>query len=190
MKKLGLISFILLFYNLNSFSQKDFAIAVYADVGLTLRGDHHGHPAGTLDIVSRFKYNFSQRKLGHWVVFGEFEFAQLEGDFKRYSANVAYNFNRIIFPKIWFIPRFEMKNFEVNLSVGYGAISRFDFVKPSFGFSAEFGYRLSKHLKINVLAQFSERSDMIELYGKSDSKLGIFNTRESIFGGLGVEVDF
>lgn len=190
MKKLIFISFFTIFSYLNINAQKDFAIAVFADVGLTLRGDHHGHPAGTLDIVSRFKYNANQRKLGHWVYFVEFEFAQLEGDFKRYSGNLAFNFNRIVFPKIWFIPRFELKNLEIQPSIGYGIISRYDFTKPSLGFSTEIGYRLSKHLKIDILFQASERSDMIELYGKSDSKLGVFNTRESIFGGLGVEIDF
>ncbi|QOD61904.1 hypothetical protein H9I45_05540 [Polaribacter haliotis] len=190
MKKLVFIILFTLLSFSKTTAQNDFAIALYANIGLTLRGDHHGHPAGTLDIVTRFKYNANQNKLGHWVYFAEFEFAQLEGNYKRYSGNLAYNFNRIVFPKIWFIPRFELKHLELQPSIGYGVITRFDLVKPSLGFSLEVGYRLNKHFKIDVLFQASERSDMIALYGDSDSKLGLFDTRQSVFGGLGVEIDF
>ena len=187
MKKIIASLFFIFFISI-SYAQNNFSIAIYEDVGLALRGDHHGHPPGTLNIVSRFKYNSKQRNIGYWMYFGEFEFAQLEGDYKRYSGNIGYTFNRIVFPKIWFIPRFELKNFETNFTIGYGAISRYDFTEPSFGYSIEFSYRFNKTFKINILSQGSERSDMIRLYGDSDSILGPLNTRESIFAGL--EVSF
>ncbi|SER04885.1 hypothetical protein SAMN05421824_2890 [Hyunsoonleella jejuensis] len=174
----------ILFYSLSINAQGNFSLGVYEDIGLGLRGDEHGHPPGTLDVVIRGKYNFKQQRLGYWLVLGEFEFAELAGDYKRYSGNIGYAFNKIVFPKIWFIPRFEMTNFETNLALGYGIISRFDFTKPSFGWSLEFSYKLTKWLKINVLSQGTQRTDMVQLYSASDRELGFLDMRESWFFGL------
>ncbi|ANW96451.1 hypothetical protein AXE80_09235 [Wenyingzhuangia fucanilytica] len=182
------LAFLLFLITPFSFAQERFSIALLTDAGLALRGDHHGHPAGTFDLLGEFTYHHTQQKYGRWIYYVEFEHAPLKGGFKRYSGNIGYSFNKIVIPSFWFVPRMDLKNLSFTTSLGYGAISRYDFVVGSFGYDAEFSYRINKTFKLNLLAQASERSDMIKLYGKSDSILGPFNTRESLF--IGVEVSF
>lgn len=146
------------------------SVAIYQDAKFLFIGDkERGYEAGTIDIVARLKMQGNQDKYGYLIVFPEYEYAEIEGIYKRYSANVGYTFNKLI-----------LDRFEANISLGYGWIDRYSMSSWSFGASSELTYKITDRLKFNLLLQGTERKDLEVLWG---------NNAFRISGFIGIEVN-
>ena len=134
------------------YAQERVAISVYQDVRMALTGDDY-YEAGTLDVLVKAKLQGIQKRLGYMFVAPEFEYSDLEGIYKRYAVNAGFTFNTLGDPV------------EISLSAGYGWIDRWGKSMFSFNAQGEVAYRLNSRLKIVLLSQFTERSDLTWRYG-------------------------
>ena len=103
------------------------------------------------------------------IVTPEFEYANIEGIYKRYSANLGYVLNQLIINKS-----------EVGATIGYGFIDRWSKSMFSFGASVFFNYKISDRFKISLMSQFTERKDLEWAYGKNEIRFS---------GFLGLEIN-
>lgn len=141
-----LLIYILLFTTFCQ-AQDNVSISVFQDVKFALQGDEaRGYKAGTLNIIARLKMQGNQDDLGYFVVVPEFEYADLQGTYRRYSVNIGYTLNAI-------------KNIEVTPMINYGWIDR-GVSTYSGGGSIETMYKLSDNIKIGVLNQLVHRTDL------------------------------
>ena len=160
---------IIIILSLQKTNSQSISFGLYSDAKLLSKGDRlRGIPKGSKDLVFRFKMNGNQEKYGYLTVIPEFEYAEIDGNYRRYSANIGYTFNELI-----------LKNLEVTPILGYGWIDRYSVSTYSFGASLETLYNICEKMKIGFLHQFVERSDLEWLWG--DSKL-----RYSFF--IGIEI--
>ena len=128
-------------------AQDNVSLSVFQDVKFALQGDEaRGYKAGTLNILARFKMQGNQDELGYFVVVPEFEYADLQGTYRRYSVNIGYTINAI-------------KKIEVTPMINYGWIDR-GVSTYSGGASIETMYKLSDNIKIGVLNQLVHRTDL------------------------------
>ena len=147
MKKLIIL---LLLITATTQAQRKVSLSLHQDLKLATIGDkERGYDAFTTNILARFKMQGNQQKHGYMIVFPEFELADIEGTYKRYSANVGYTFNNLIVDRV-----------EATSAIGWGFIDRYD--KAFFSFSAmgELAYGLNDKFKISLIAQFTERKDL------------------------------
>ncbi|MCI2228022.1 hypothetical protein MC378_02500 [Polaribacter sp. MSW13] len=146
------------------YSQKSLNISLHQDFKLFAFGDKLGNNAGTLDLISRVKYESKQQKIGYFVYGVEFEKANINNHFYRYGGLVGYSFNKIL------------NNTKLYLSptIGYGAIKRNNVNCPSWSSSLQAAYKLSKIIKISSLFQFTERTDLYELHGLREIRYSFF----------------
>ena len=141
-----LLIYILLFTTFCQ-SQDNVSLSVFQDVKFALQGDEaRGYKAGTLNILARLKMQGNQDEFGYFVVVPEFEYADLQGTYRRYSVNIGYTLNAI-------------KNIEVTPMINYGWIDR-GVSTYSGGGSIETMYKLSDNIKIGVLNQLVHRTDL------------------------------
>lgn len=151
-------------------SQSKVSLSLHQDARLLFQGDDKGNDAGTIDIVARFKMQGNQHDFGYIIVYPEFEYAKIEGTYKRYSANVGYTFNQLF-----------ITNLELSAAAGYGWIDRYGKTMFSWGGSGEIAYKVH-HVKFSLMAQLTERSDLKYLYGKSEARLsGFFGIEFNLF---------
>lgn len=129
-------------------AQRSVSVALYQDAKLMTTGDGY-YEAGTINLLARIKMQGHQQKYGCMIVYPEFEFAQIDGNYKRYSLNLGYTFNKLIFD-----------NFETSIQGGYGWIDRFGKTTFSASANGELAYKLSDRFKIALLAQFTHRTDL------------------------------
>lgn len=147
-------------------AQDNVSISVFQDVKFALKGDEaRGYKAGTLDLLFRFKMQGEQNKYGYFVVAPEYEYADLDGIYRRYSVNVGYTLNQLI-----------LDNFEVTPMLNYGWIDR-GVSTWSYGAYLELMYKLSDRFKIGFVNQLTHRTDL------PNRKLGY-----SLFGGLEISL--
>lgn len=136
-------------------AQEQVGIAILQDVRLATIGDQeHGYNAFTPDIIARVKMQGNQQKYGYLIVYPEFEYAQIQGEYYRYSANVGYTLNKLF-----------LDDFEASLVGGYGFIDRYGISTSSFSLTGEIGYKVSRFFKIVVDGQLTQRSDLKWMYG-------------------------
>ena len=152
-------------------AQKRVSLSIHQDVRLGLVGDDIGNDAGTINILARFKMQGHQQKQGYMVVFPEFELAEIDGNYKRYSANVGYTFNNLI-----------LEGFETSAYIGWGFIDRYSKNFFSFGGSGEIAYKLNDTIKVSIIGQFTERKDLKWMY--NDNAI-----RFSGFAGLEINLN-
>ncbi len=139
-------------------AQQRVSIAIYQDAKfLTIGDEKRGYEAGTADLVFRFNMQGKQQKYGYMIVSPEFEYADIEGIYKRYSANVGYVFNQLVVPRT-----------EVGSTIGYGFIDRWGKSMFSFSVSGFINYKITDRFKLSLMAQFTERKDLAWAYGKND----------------------
>ena len=145
-------------------AQNKVSLSIHQDARLGLLGDDKGNDAGTLNILARFKMQGKQQKgYGYLVVFPEFEYADIGGNYRRYSANVGYTFNELI-----------VDNFEASLFGGWGFIDRYAKAFFSAGFEAELGYKITDRFKVSLLAQLIDRKDLKWMYGNTEVRFSGF----------------
>jgi hypothetical protein len=136
-------------------AQEQISLSIHQDFKLGVLGDQeHGYDAVTLDLLFRVKLQGDQQKYGYMIVYPEFEYAQIDGLYKRYSANIGYTFNKLI-----------VKNTEATATIGYGWIDRYSKTMFSFSATGELAYNF-KSFKLSMIAQFTERNDLYLFYGK------------------------
>ena len=135
-------------------AQEVLSIGVYQDLRLAVSDDNHGNDAFTTDVLIRLKMQGNQEKHGYMLIYPEFEYADLSGgDYKRYSANVGYVFNK------WF------RNFEYSGSFGFGMLQRWNTSYLTWGLSGDIAYMLNKNVKLAIVGQGVKRRDLGHRYG-------------------------
>ena len=146
MKKYFIIAMTLFIYNV--YSQEKVSFSLLQDVKLATIGDtKRGYKAFTINLLARIKMQGNQQKLGYMIIYPEYEYAELQSTYHRYSANVGYSFNNII------------NNLEFETAVSYGFINH-NGTTRSVGAWFGTNYIISKALKINAGYQIVERTDI------------------------------
>lgn len=135
----------------------------------TIGDDKRGYEAFTPNVLARFKMQGKQDKNGYLTIFPEYEFADIKGQYHRYSANVGYSFNQLY------------KNFTYTPAIGWGWIDRYGKSFFSFGASLEISYWLSPTINLIALNQLTERKDLKWLW--NDNKIGY-----SFFVGIEIKL--
>ena len=112
-----------------------------------------GRPHPMLALIERIR-----------SVFLEMGFSEIEGNYKRYSANIGYTLNQLI-----------LEDYEISFQVGWGWIDRYG--KTSFSSGASLAaikkIPLSR-IKITALCQLVHRTDLGWMYGESPIRASIF----------------
>ena len=152
--------YILLFISSVISAQNKVSISIHQDTRLMILGDNKGNDAGTINILTRFKMQGNQQRLGYMIVFPEFEYAEIDGKYYRYSANIGYTFNNIT-------------NIEASLSIGYGSINRYGKSMFSGSGSGELAYLLG-NVKLSLIGQLTERKDLKNLWGTNEIRFSGF----------------
>lgn len=164
-----LILLITLTFTLGNFAQDKLSLEIYQDARLMITGDNKIYDAGTLNILSRFTMQGKQDRLGYFTVSPTFEYAEIQGTYKRYSIGCGYTFNQ------W------ARKSEIAFNIDYGWIDRFG--KTSFSASAtsSYKYKINDIFKLVALAQLTDRKDLKLWYNESNTL--------KFSGFIGVEVN-
>lgn len=145
--------YIVFFLGFIGYTQDQISLGIYQDGKLLLTGDDKGNGAGTLDIIARVEMQGKQQTYGYLTIFPQFEYAEIYGNYKRWSANVGYTFNKLIV--------------DVMPYISYGWIDR-GLSFESWGFGSEISYRIGK-FQISLLNEYVERQELnkwvYSLYG-------------------------
>ncbi len=170
-KKNSLLFFLLFFMSSAiSYSQNSLKLSIKQDLKLMSYGDRLGNKSGTLDLLTRVKYESKEKKLGFFVFGLEYEIAKIEKTYTRYGAIFGYSFNTLL----------NDPDFYVTPTLGIGNIARDGNNTLSFAGSLQFAYKITKRIKISSLLQITERTDLQKMYGEK-------KIRSSFF--LGVEIN-
>jgi hypothetical protein len=152
----------------SGWSQSKISFSIQQDAKLALKGAYEDSNKGTLDLLLRLNMQGKQDKWGYFIVFPEFEYAEIKYNYKRYSANVGYTFNKLF-----------IKNTEASFNVGWGFIDRGGRNSFSWSSSASAAYLFNK-IKLLLTLQAVERTDLKIIYGTSNTI--------KISGFLGIEI--
>lgn len=180
MKTLGkdiIITALLCVLSCTSFAQEKVSLSFYQDAKLMMFDDNHNNKAGTLDLIVRLKIQRKQDKYGYLVFIPEFERANIKDAYQRYSLNVGYTFNRIKVPFF----RAPLYDLEVTPSIGVGVTDRFKNETFNWACTLELSYRVNDLVKVNLLNQFTHRSDLMDRYNSNI-------VRYSFFVGLDIKL--
>ena len=158
----NLIILILMLFSLLAYPQKKVSVSIHQDAKLLIAGDGYYKP-GTLNIVTRLKMQGNQDQYGYMIVFPEFEYADIDGTYKRYSANIGYTLNKLM-----------LNNLEASVSLGWGFINRYSKSFFSGGGSGEIAYKLNDIIKVSILGQLTERKDLKAMYGSNEIRFSGF----------------
>lgn len=134
-------------------AQDNVSLSIYQDAKLLVSGDDIGNGVGTVNILARLKMQGNQDKYGYFIVYPEYEYAEIKNLYKRYSIGIGYVFNKLILDK-----------FEITPSINYGWIDRGGLNGFSVSASSELAYKLNDTFKLSLLAQITERKDLKILY--------------------------
>ena len=151
--------------------QNKIGISVYQDARLLIVGDaKRGYGAGTLDVLTQIKLQGSQLKNGYFFIAPQFEFANIEGNYHRYSIAIGHTFNNLL-----------PKDLELSAALDGGSIDRFGKNFFSLGGFTTLSYKLNDTFKLSILGQVVERKDLTFFYT---------NKTEIRFSGfVGIEVN-
>jgi hypothetical protein len=139
-------------------AQEQLSISLSQDARLGILGDkEHGYNAGTINVLVKLKMSGNQQKYGFLSVYPEFEYAAIQGDYYRYSANVGYTFNKLL-----------IENLEAGSFIGYGIGERNGLTWDSFSLNGELAYKLSSKIKLLLNAQFVQRKDLELMYNDNN----------------------
>ena len=164
-KKNILKFFLLLLLSQNVNSQDFVSISFHQDLKLLAFGDNIGNRAGTFDILTRLKYQFSQNRYGYLVVHSEFEKAFLDEHYTRFGAGAGYTLNNFFSHDL---------NFEVTPYFGLGTILRKQVYTFSYSAALEIGYRFTERFKLSSFIQFTDRTDLLRLYNDRALRYSFF----------------
>jgi len=162
-----------------SYAQDGLSLSIYQDARLMILGDEdHNIEQGTLNLVLRLKMEGKQDKFGYFIVYPEFEIANIQGTYKRYSANVGYVLNKLI-----------IDDLELGFGLGWGWIDRWGKTMFSYAATSNISYKITDNIKLSLLAQITERKDLAYRWGNSG--LNFKNNGILRFSGMiGIEYKF
>ena len=142
---------LILLFPILCYSQSGISFSVYQDAKMAFVGDKRGNDALTINLRVRSEWQGKQLKGFYMFVAPEFEFAKLQEDYYRYSANVGFRLNEF------------SERFETSLSLGYGLIVRESISSKSFSLDGELSFNLSKKTAILLSSQLTQRTDIGEI---------------------------
>ena len=154
-KKKSLQFFLLLLLCSSSYAQDYISLSIHQDLKLLAFGDDLGNKAGTVDLLTRVKYQFKQKRYGYLVLKADFEKAFINNNYTRYGVGAGYTLNSFFSNDL---------NLEVTPYFGLGTISRDDANTFSYSGALELGYRLGERIKISAFLQFTDRTDLQRMY--------------------------
>ncbi|TXD49378.1 hypothetical protein [Polaribacter sp. IC073] len=155
-------------------AQNSINFSLHQDFKLLVFGDQLGNRAGTLDLIARVKYEAKDRPLG-FVIYGlEYEKALLADPYTRLGSFAGFTFMDI----------FNDYNFHATSSLGAGFINRKEHTLFSWSASIQLDYFITSSLKISVLNQLTERTDLKVLYGDLKYRYSLFVGLEIRLFGL------
>ena len=138
---------LILLFPILCYSQSGISFSVYQDAKMAFVGDKRGNDALTINLRVRSEWQGKQLKGFYMFVAPEFEFAKLQKDYYRYSANVGQRFNQF------------SKLIEMSYSLGYGLIVRNNISAKSLGADFETQININKSFAFLLNMQIVERSD-------------------------------
>jgi len=142
------MKYLLIFlFPLLSYSQSGISFSVYQDAKLATVGDNRGNEAFTLNIRIKNEWQGKQLKNSYFFVAPEFEYAQLQEDYYRYSANVGFRLNKF------------SKLIEASASIGYGLIVRKNISAKSLGADTEISININNKISLLLNTQLIHRTD-------------------------------
>ena len=145
MKTIKLILLLLPFVTL---SQSQLSINIYQDARLATFGDNKGNEAFTSNFRIRNEWQAGQLNHSYWFVAPEFEYADLQLAYKRYSVNVGQRFNKF------------SKLFQASYSLGYGITDRSHAKYTSFNADAELSVVISSNIHLLLSSQLTQRKEL------------------------------
>ena len=143
MKKLILL--LMMSLSINMVAQEKLKLSVYQDV--------KSFTESTTDVLVKLKMTGKQDRLGYMSISPMFEYAELEGIYKRYAFDVGYSLNKLY-----------IKNLEASISVNYGIQERWSKTFLVFGADAELLYKLTDNISLSILLQSVQRKDLLWAY--------------------------
>ncbi|AUC84180.1 hypothetical protein CW731_02195 [Polaribacter sp. ALD11] len=152
-------------------AQNSINVSLHQDFKLLVFGDQLGNRAGTLDLIARVKYEGKDHKLGYIVYGLEYEKALLADEYSRVGGFAGFTFMDI----------FNDYNLHVTPSLGAGYINRKQQNLFSWSAALQLDYYISNNIKLSVLNQITERTDLEMLY--DDLKY-----RYSLFIGIEIKI--
>jgi hypothetical protein len=154
-------------------SQDGIRVGVWQDLRMAITGGHtDSYEAPTLDLLVKLKLMGNQTGAGYLVVSPSFEYADLEGIYKRYFVDVGFTFNKSL-----------VEGLEVTPSINYGIQDRWGGSFNVFGTDLEVSIPVSRRLRVSALGQAVQRKDL-------DFEYGGHNVRFSGFIGVQYELCF
>ena len=164
-KKTPLLFFTLFVLNsFSSYSQNALHISLHHDFKLLAFGDQLGNRAGTLNFITRLKYETKDNYYGYMIYGLEFEKAFLTEQYSRYGGFTGFTFMDV----------FNDYNFHVTPSIGAGFINRTNVNIFSFEASLELEYFLSDKVRLSFLNQVTQRTDLKLLYNDLKYRYSFF----------------
>lgn len=121
---------------------------------------------GTIDFTGRLIMQGNQQKWGYMIIYPEFSIRDSEGSLKSFTANIGYTFNELVIPRS-----------EVTFTAGWGWLDHYKTTTHSFKFTQSYGFKLSEALKFVIISDFTQRTDLKELYPKADNQEFKWNVR-------------
>ena len=143
---------------------QDIRLGLYQDARLAVAKDKTGNYSPfTLDFLTKLKLISNQIGSGTLVVSPMFEYADIEGIYKRYAIDVGFNFNESL-----------VLGLELTPSINYGIQDRGGISWLVFGADLELSIELNDNVRISVLGQAVDRKDLLTEYGENKISLSGF----------------
>jgi hypothetical protein len=133
------------------------SVSFHQDLRLLTLGDKIANDPGTLNLITKIKYEGRQKKAG-FLVFGvEYEIANINKTYRRYGISSGYTFNTL----------FGNESIHITPYLGIGGILRMGRTSLSCSGSLQISYALNKTIQISSLFQLTHRTDLLHLYNNN-----------------------
>jgi hypothetical protein len=153
-----------LFFGLSSYGQNAVHFSFHQDLKLLAFGDELGNRAGTLNFIGRVKYEASENNIGYMMYGLEYEKALLATQYSRFGAFSGFTFMDV----------FNNFNFHLTPSGGIGVINREGKNLFSLSASLQLEYFISNRIRLSVLNQITQRTDLKYLYDDLKYRYSLF----------------
>jgi len=150
-----IIALLLTFTVISTQAQEEIRLAVWQDARLAVSKDKTETLSPfTLDVLAKLKLTGKQTDAGYLVISPMFEYADLDGIYKRYAVDLGFTFNQSL---LW--------GLEVTPSINYGIQDRWGKAFLVFGADLEVSIEITDGLRVSALGQLVERKDLDWAYG-------------------------
>jgi len=151
-----------------TYSQSEVRLTLLQDARLAVAEDKTGaYKPFTLNFLTKLKLTGNQVGSGYLVISPMFEYADIEGVYKRYAIDIGFTFNEAL---RW--------GLEITPSINYGIQDRWSISWLAFGADLQASIKLNDKLRLTILGQAVERKDLKWAYN---------DTAISLSGFIGIE---